>query len=129
MASLPQQRAAIPQLDTVASAIAHPDLDDLAVAVPSVNPLPVATLGLQDSVNPRADWLYFVDWLVAVIQTAAPHGPAQADPIELIRDAAPIAIDAPAAAVVEPLTVAVVVVVVVVVAAAAAAAAAVAADW
>lgn len=101
MASSPQRHAATPQLDTAASAIVHPDPDDLVVVAPSVDPPSVATLDSQDFANPGADWLYFVNWPVAVIQTAVPREPARVGPTEPTKDAAPIATDAPAAAVAE----------------------------
>lgn len=97
-----RQHATIPQWGTVANAIA-PDPDDLAVAVPSVVPLSVATPDSQDFANLHVDWLYFADWLAAAIQMAVPHEPARAGRVEPTGDAVPIATDAPAA-VVEPMT-------------------------
>lgn len=61
MASSPRRRVTTLQSDTVANAIAHPDQDDLVMAVLSVDPRLAATLGSQDFANPHVDWLCFVD--------------------------------------------------------------------
>lgn len=105
MASLPRATG------TAANVTVRFDPDDPAVAVPFVDP-PPAIPDSSDSADPDADWLYFVDWPVAVAAAAIRQTAQElvrVDPVEPTEDVTPIVIDAPAVTAVEPMTAIVVV--------------------